>query len=279
MRKNRSRQGRALAVARDVLRCGSVMAMVVASWSVLFAQAPAPAPSGKPAAPAQAGSLPPARSILDKHLEAIGGRTALLRHSSMIQRGTLSMPKAGLTGDLIVYRAKPNKSIVKITLPGVGQVTEAFDGTHGWSESPMTGPMVLDGKQLADRRFDSEFFGELHDDSRYASITTLERTEFEGRPCFKVRFVRKTGTEDIEFYDVETGLKAGSISTRETPMGTITGTSAETDYRKFGSLLHATKQRIQMAGVEQVITVTAVEYDAVPPAVFEIPVTIKALIK
>ena len=78
MRKIRSRQGRALPVARDVLRLGSVMAMVVASYSVLFAQAPAPAPTGKTAAPAQAGSLPAARSILDKHLEAIGGRTALL---------------------------------------------------------------------------------------------------------------------------------------------------------------------------------------------------------
>ena len=31
-----------------------------------------------------------------------------------------------------------------------------------------------------------------------------------------MQLVRKSGGEDIEFYDVATGLKAGSITTRET---------------------------------------------------------------
>ncbi len=102
----------------------------------------------------------------------------------------------------------------------------------------MTGPMVLEGRQLEEKRFDADFHGELRGADRYASMTTLERTDFEGRPCYKVRLVRKSGGEDTEFYDVETGLKAGSITTRETQMGTVTGTTVATNYRKFGNLLH-----------------------------------------
>jgi hypothetical protein len=139
--------------------------------------------------------------------------------------------------------------------------------------------MLIDGKQLEERKFDSEFPSERKLEERYASMKTLERTEFDGRQCYKLQLVRKSGGEDIEFYDIGTGLKAGSIVTRETPMGTITATSVETDYRKFGNLLHATTIRNQIGPVQQVITISAVEYDAVPASAFDVPVSIKALIK
>jgi hypothetical protein len=139
--------------------------------------------------------------------------------------------------------------------------------------------MLLEGRQLEEKRFDSEFHGELKPDSRYSSITTLEQTTFEGRACYKVRLVRATGGEDIEFYDVATGLKAGSITTRETQMGRVTGTTVEGDYRRFGNLLQPTVVKSQIGGIEQIMTITAVEYDSVPPSVFEMPAGIKALLK
>lgn len=143
----------------------------------------------------------------------------------------------------------------------------------------MTGPMLLEGKQLEEKRFDSEFHGELRAEDRYSSMTTLEQTLFEGRQCYKLKLVRKTGGEDIEFYDVATGLKAGSITTRESQMGTVTGTQVSGEYRKFGNLLQPTVVKSKIGGLEQVITITSVEYDNVPPSVFEIPAGIKALIK
>jgi hypothetical protein len=238
------------------------------------AQAPVPkSPDERPA------PLPSARSILDKHLAAIGGRQAVLSHKSTHATGTLSMPAAGVTGAVDIYGAHPNRTLLKVSLAGVGEVLEGFDGTHGWSISPMTGPMLLEGKQLEEKRFDSEFHGELRGDDRYVSLTTLERVDFEGRSCYKVRLVRKTGGEDIEFYDVATGLKAGSITSRETQMGTVTGTTVETDYKKFGNLLQPTTVRSQVGGLQQVITISSVDYDNVPVSTFDLPSGIKALLK
>jgi hypothetical protein len=236
-----------------------------------------PAPKSHEARPAQ---LPSARAVLDKHLNAIGGRQAVLSHKSTHTTGTLSMPAAGVTGAVDIYgAAKPNRTLLKVTLGGVGEVLEGFDGTHGWSISPMTGPMLLEGKQLEEKRFDSEFHSELRTEDRYVSLTTLEQVDFEGRACYKIRLVRKTGGEDIEFYDVASGLKAGSITTRETQMGTVTGTTIETDYKKFGNLLQPTTVRSQVGGLQQVITITAVDYDNVPASIFELPPGIKALLK
>jgi hypothetical protein len=238
--------------------------------------AQAPAPKSPERRPAQ---LPSARSILDKHLAAIGGRQAVLSHKSTHATGTLTMPAAGVTGVVDIYNAHPNRSLLKVSLGGVGEVLEGFDGTHGWSISPMTGPMLLEGKQLEEKRFDSEFHSELRSDDRYVSLTTLEQVDFEGRACYKVRLVRKTGGDDIEFYDVASGLKAGSITSRETQMGTVTGTTVETDYRKFGNLLQPTTVRSQVGGLQQVITINSVDYDSVPVSTFDLPPGIKALLK
>ena len=265
----------------------ALAAMVAAGLTTASAQFPPPARPPKPAAaapkpdaPAVApAKLPSGRSILDKHVAAIGGRSAVLGHKSTYAVGTLAMPSTGLTGALEIYGAQPNKTLLKISLGGVGEVLEGFDGTHGWSLSPMTGPMLLEGKQLEEKRFDSEFYSDLRSESRYTSVTTLEQVDFEGRPCYKVRLVRKSGGEDIEFYDVATGLKAGSITTRETQMGTVTGTTVESEYRKFGNLLQPTKVVSHIGGLDQVITISSIEYDRVPPSVFELPPGIKALLK
>ena len=244
--------------------------------------APATAPAKPPAAAGSAAAtkdLPSARSVLDRHVEAIGGRAAILSHSSTYAQGTLTMPAAGVSGTIEVFAAKPDKSLLRISLGGVGDVVEGFNGTHGWSVSPMTGPMLLEGRQLEEKRFDAEYHSELRDESRYASITTVDTTDFEGRPCYKLRLVRKTGGEDFEYYDVETGLKAGGVSTRETAMGKVTATTVETDYRRFGKLLQPTTVRSQVGAMQQVITISVVEYDKVPASAFDMPAEIKALLK
>jgi hypothetical protein len=251
-------------------------------------QAPAPPkqspPATKPASPAndkpaEPATLPTARSIIDRHIKAIGGRAAILAHTSSHATGTISMPSTGMTGAVDVYAAKPNKTLVKINLGGIGDMVEAFDGTHGWTLQPMTGPMLAQGKELAQKRFDADYYSDLHEDERYASMKTLEKATFEGRPCYKVSLARKDGGEDIEFYDVETGLKAGAVLTRDTPMGTITATQVHSDYKKFDNVLMPTTMKQTAMSIEQVLKITSFEFDKVPPSIFEPPDQIKALIK
>jgi len=260
------------------------LAAVVSAGSALSAQTPqAPAPS-KPAPAAQGAkaptaSLPSARSIIDRHIEAVGGRKAILAHTSSHATGTMTVAGAGITGVLDVYSAKPDKSLVKINLGGIGDVFEGFNGIHAWSVSPITGPMLTQGRELAEKKFDADFYSDLHEEGRYASMKTVDKTTFEERPCYKVSLVRKDGGEDVELYDVETGLKAGAMVTRESQMGPMTVTQVHSDYRKFGGLLMATAMKQTAMGVEQVLKITSIEFDNVAPSMFEPPAQIKALIK
>lgn len=276
-----------LGLARPVTRVATAMAAAAffGLSAGLVAQATQTAPATpsvekpKDAAAKPAEKLPAATEIIDRHIKVIGGREAVLSHSSSRASGTFGVPAAGITGTVEVFAAKPNRMLMRITIPGVGEVLEGFDGTNAWSVSPMTGPAVHQGKQLEERRFDSDYYGELKAAERYDSMTTLEKTTLDGRPVYKLRLVRKSGGEDIEFYDVQTGLKAGSTNTRETPMGTITATTIETDYKKFGNLLVPTTIKQSGMGVEQVMTINSIEFDSVDATVFDPPAQIKALIK
>jgi hypothetical protein len=269
-------------------------ALVTVLVAPLGAQAPAPTPAAPAAgatakAPAKTDAakpaktdtaLPSAREVIDRHIKAIGGREALLSHKSAHVTGTFSVPASGMVGTIEMYgAAEPDRTLVRITIPGLGEMLNGFDGSHGWAVTPMTGPMLQVGKELDQTKLDAEFYGELRDSKRYKSMKTLEKAVFEGRPCYKVSLVRVDGNEDFEFYDVENGLRAGSINTRESPMGTVTTTSVESGYKKFGNVLQATSVVQKMMGVEQKLTLATIEYDGVEPAVFDLPTQIKALIK
>ena len=232
------------------------------------------------AAPKPAEKLPSGREVIDRYVKAIGGREAVLSHKSMHTTGTYSVPSAGMVGTMETFAAaKPDRVLQKVAVPGVGEILTGYDGQHGWSVNPMMGPMLQQGKELEQPKIDADFYGELRDPATYTTVTTVERTLFENRPCYKVSLVRVDGTEDFDFYDVETGLRAGSLNTRESPMGRVTTTSIEGEYKKFGNVLQPTTLTVKAMGIEQKVTVSAIEYDTVPASAFEPPDAVKALIK
>lgn len=258
-----------------------LLAVIAAAPAVLRAfestRGQQPAQAAPPAT--ASATLPPAAEIMDRHIKAIGGREALLSRSSLYGTGKVEMPAAGVSGTLEMFAAKPNKTVLKMSLPGIGDFREGFDGTVGWSVNPLTGPTLMQGTQLEQRKLESDFYSVVNYDKHYESMATVEVTDFDGRPCYKLRLVRRGGGEDFQFYDVKTGLRAGAITTRETPMGAMTATMTETDYKPFGGVLQPTKLNTKVENLQQVMTFEKFEFDKVDPSVFELPDQIKALIK
>ena len=273
--------------ALPIVICGALLAFAPAdAVKAQASKAPAAkAPAAKtpattpPAAKPTATKLPAAREIIDRYIKEIGGRAAILARSSAHVIGTASLPAAGITGKMEMFHAKPNMFLQRISLPGIGDIEEGFDGKVGWTTSALTGPILFEGKQLEERAFDADFYDELKNPDRFESIATVEQTTFEERPVYKIRLVKKIGGEDVEFYDVQTGLRAGGVSTRESPMGPMQGTTSFSDYKKFGMLRQPSTMKVTTLNVQMVMSILSMEYDTVDPAVFAPPPQIKALIK
>ncbi len=245
---------------------------------------PAPAPTQSSADTARGAAsgaarsdVPSARRIIDRYVDAVGGRAAIMERRSSHSTGLFEVPAAGLAGQIDIYAAAPNLMLVKTDFPQMGQVMSGFDGTTAWSVDPMQGPMVLEGKQLEDTRVQSDFYARLHEPSNYTSMETTGLVDFEGKQAYSVRLVRTNGDAIEELFDPTTGLLVGSVATRDTPMGPVTVTSVIGDYKQFGSQLLPTRVVQKVAGQEIVVTITSVIFDAVDPATFALPASIKAL--
>jgi hypothetical protein len=236
--------------------------------------------AGAPIAAAQAATdLPAARTVIDRFVRAIGGREAVLKYKTRREVGTFEVPSQNVSGSLEVLAGAPDRMLLRISLPGVGEIQNGFDGKVAWAINPMTGPMLLDGPVRDQTRMDADFYSELHDAKQYKTLETVERIEFEGVPAYKLRLVHLSGEDDVEYFAVDSGLLVGSVVTRASPMGSVQVTSILSDYKDFGGLRVATRLRQKLMGVEQVMTIVTVEFDTLDDAAFAPPSAIKALIK
>lgn len=228
-------------------------------------------------AAASAQQLPPAQQLVQRYVQAIGGRDALLAPRTTRTRGTFEMPASGLTGELEVLAGKPNRVATRVTIPGLGEIRNGYDGTTGWSVDPMMGARLLSEAELAAAREQADPMAAVRDPSVFTSMTTVEQTAMGGQACYKVRLVWKSGRESFDCYAVDSGLLVGSITNQESPMGTMSVTTLVSDYKNFGGVRMPTRMTQEAMGQQQVMTITSVEFDVVDDAAFALPAEIAAL--
>ena len=227
----------------------------------------------------QEEALPPAREILDRFVEAIGGEDVVRKPKSFEMTGEFSMPASGISGSLGIYSMAPNMQLVSLEIPGIGKVREGFDGEVAWSVDPVMGPRIKDGSELAQTKFQADFYAVLHADSRFKSMETLAKTPFGDSTCFKLRLVTTDDEEIIEYFDVDTGLLRGMERTIESPMGPIQTTQTTGEYREFAGQKMATRVVVSVGPTEQVLKIDEIKVDTVERSIFEPPAEIRALVE
>ncbi|CAN5631926.1 hypothetical protein BH23GEM1_BH23GEM1_09840 [soil metagenome] len=250
-------------------------APVVRRSAVFLAAAIAFLPS---LAMAQNAPLPAAKDLVAKHVAAIGGRDVVLRHPFFRAKGTFGMPAAGMTGELEVAGAQPNLVAMKITIPGVGDMLQGFDGTHAWAMDPFQGPRLIEGAELVQMMEEAEFASVLRESENIASMETTEIATIGSQQCYKVKVTRKSGRETFDCYAVDSGLLIGGFAKQQSPMGEIEVVSEFSDYQDFNGIKQPTKITLTMMSQQQVMTFTSYEYGPMEPAVFTPPPAIATLI-
>jgi hypothetical protein len=225
------------------------------------------------------GALPDGRTVINRFIEAIGGRDAIMQQGGRHAKGTFAVPAQGLTGDLEIYAQPPNRLHVRIAIPGIGEILSGFDGTTAWSINPMMGPMVLDSLELRQTKQQADYYANLYPDSIITSLETVADTTFDDVPCYKVKVVTAWGEDYYEFFAKDSGLQVGSVRTIASPMGSVESTTIVSDWRELDGLKAPFKQVQRAMGMEQRFTMDTVESMTVPDSIFALPPSIQALIK
>ncbi len=228
-------------------------------------------------ASAAAQDLPDAESLIAAYVEALGGADQY-RGASSVTRGTLSMAAMGLEGSFVLYQAYPNRMRMNVNLPGIGDMSEGFDGEVAWSLNPVTGPQLLEGAALAQSREQASILASLRDPSTRESAETLERTDFDGESCWRVRISWNSGRQSYDCYSVETGLLVATEAIMASPMGDIPTFALYRDYQEMDGRMVATRLIQRVAGQEQVLRISSFEITDVSDEEVGLPPQIRALV-
>lgn len=173
-----------------------------------------PAPEAKPAA-----KLPTVDQVLDKYLQAIGGKAAVEKQTTRTAKGSFELPAFGASGTAEIYAKAPNKSASVITIAGFGVVQEGFDGKTAWSSDPQNGMREKAGAELAATKLDSEFYKPTKLKQLYPKIVVKGTDKVGDKEVYVVEATPAESSMETWYFDTQSGLILREDTEREGPQG------------------------------------------------------------
>jgi hypothetical protein len=247
---------------------GRVLALVLASGLRCVGGAPS----------LQAQEAPPADEVIERYVAAIGGPGAHTSPRSIRTSGVVEMPGLGLQGTFEVLQLLPNRSLTRVTIPGIGEIMSGFDGVSGWTLDPLVGASLMQGAELAQAQERANILAILRDPSLVVSRETIELSDSDGEACWSVRLVWASGGDSLDCYSRDTGLLLASEDAEVTPMGELLVTTRFSDYESFYGMMLPTRLVQSAMGQVQELNVNAVVLDDIEEAELAPPPAIQALL-
>jgi outer membrane lipoprotein-sorting protein len=191
---------------------------ILISISVLAAIAFAQGGAQKPA-DSKAGAMPTADQIIEKYVQAIGGKAALEKQTSRVSKGSFELPAFGASGTAEVYEKAPNKTATVIDIAGFGIVQEGFDGKVGWSKDPQSGLREKTGAELAAAKLDAEFFKPIKIKQLYPKLVVKGKDKVNDKEVYVIEATPADSTMETWYFDTQTGFMVRQDAEREGPQG------------------------------------------------------------
>lgn len=189
----------------------------------------ATAGGARPAATAAAEALPTAAQVVDRYLQAIGGRAAAERLKTRVMKGTF----AGADGKPAPFELQlqtPDKAMVIITNPQ-GTLTQAMVGDKGWIKSPRE-QRELRGPELARFRSVVQTFDVVQVREAMPGMKVIGRERLGEREAYVLLWpVDERRTQHL-YFDTQTGLLLRAITYMNTALAPIPSQVDFEDYRE-----------------------------------------------
>lgn len=221
---------------------------------------------------AQASQAPTVDQILEKYVTASGGRAALEKITSVDAKGTIQIPDVGIGGTVEILQKAPDKAVTVVTLDGIGEQREGFDGTVGWSTDPQNGGREKSGAELAEAKRGAIFGRELKMKEIYPTMAVKGREAINGKDSFVIEATAVDGSPAKLYFDVASGLCVRQVVTRTTPQGPLEVEASFDDFRVVDGVKRAFAVRQVTSVFTAVIQFSEFKQNvAIDDAVFKMP--------
>lgn len=222
---------------------------------------------------------PSGEAVIEKHIEAAGGRARHEQIRTAVLTGTVELVGRGVKGTFRSYRATPSSMFTVSDLPGIGVFEEGANGEIAWARSSVGPPRLKDGEEKIIALRDAAFNIDLRWRDYFGTAQSAGTEMMNGQPCHSVLLTPKTGTPVVRCYSAKTGLLMSGRMSFKTAQGEIVFASLLSDYRPVAGVQTPHRLEQKIPGQDILVLLESVTYNAqIPPDRFQIPPDVKALI-
>lgn len=185
-------------------------------------------------APSSFAADPTVDEILDKYVQALGGKAAIEKLTSRVSKGTLEVAAFNVGGAYELYEKAPGKSYSNGRIEGYGEVKQGFDGKTGWMQNPMIGLRELSGAGFEQSRRNADFYRALKLKGLYAKMEVKGREKVGEREAFVIEATPAAGGGGPEklYFDTRNGLLVRMDTERDLGDQKISYQMSYDDYRE-----------------------------------------------
>ncbi|HUO36078.1 MAG TPA: hypothetical protein VMU43_13905 [Candidatus Acidoferrum sp.] len=176
-------------------------------------------------------ATPTVDQVLNRYVQAIGGRAAWGKLHSRTSLGKIVVPSMNLTGTVMIHEKAPNKVLLVVILAGQA-FRQGYDGTIGWSDDPQDGMKVKTGTQLEEAQRDADFYRPLHMEKTYTKLSVVGKEKVGERDAWVIQADLPEGGSDKLFFGAESGLILRAVSQQHTENGVTAVAEDFKDYRE-----------------------------------------------
>lgn len=222
-----------------------------------------------------------AEQVLEKYVEVTGGREAYNKITSSVAKGSLEIKAQGLTGTVMIYAKNPNKFLNVMTLQGVGEMKQGYDGKIGWAQDPFSGLRTLDGPELSEMKRQADFNSSLKWRELYKKIELVGTKKLDQGEAYVIRLTLKPEKPEAkegdkpkkddkakpkendktitQYYDTKTFLLLRTEMVVESPQGTFPVEVVVSDYKEVDGVKVPFVSKQKVGPAEIVLTLTEIK--------------------
>lgn len=201
-----------------------------------------------------------AQEILEKMIEAQGGRKLLEGVEDVTISGSVELTQMGMSATVTVYQKKPKMRRMDIEVMGM-VITQAFDGETAWVVNPQTGAEEEMPEQMAEYMAREAIgLGSLLNPEKYGvSFEYKGKEEIEGKLYLVMEQSYADGFKNTIYLDPDTNLtyKSKGLSLNNMMME-VEAESFASDYKKVNGMMSAHSVIVFQDG-EEYMTMTITE--------------------
>ena len=205
---------------------------------------------------------PKAHAIIDKFIEASGGKEAFEKIKTRVAEGSMSMEAQGINISIKLSQKAPNMVHMEQEIKGLMKGQQGYDGKKGWAEDSLLGFRELEGAELEQIKRESNIRRELNLKTDYPTMKLLPEEKDGDKTLSVIEATTKDDRTETWYFDQSSGLMVKMKQKMSMgPQGELDVTITLEDYKEVDGIKIPMTSNVSNPAFTGVLKMTSVKHN------------------